>query len=1351
MTSETPFALEKLRPFLPETLVMALQHAPPEAPAWAAAGERLLTHLNACLPFVPAPVRAGLLRDPAQGRLPPLRPTGTLLCADLSGFTALSSELATAGREGSEAISSLMNRLFAALLDEVTVQGGGVIQFGGDALTALFDTADLGAAHAAHAAAAALAMQARMSDFAAVPTERGLFPLRLRIALHSGELFVAEVGDPDHSELVVTGPAIHRVVVAQERAAPGAVVLSAETRRALPDATVAVLGGELYELRDTPRIATPPAPTPAWQMGTPGPVTVAALLARIAAVQPFVPLALPERFSRLHAEGGEFRPVTVLFSDFYTFPDLPAQLAGSDPDLPLLGAVLNHYYTAIQRVVHSFGGTINKVDMAASGNRVLALFGAPVAHEDDPNRATEVVLALPTVLQEADNAVADLLAGRSGAMPILSFQPRIGIAAGTVFAGILGTPERHEYTVMGRTVNLAARMLAAAGPSEVLLTAAVYRTVNRRLWAEPLAPLIVKGVPEPVPVFRAGHARMAAASARHWVPIIGRSAELQQIVEVGTQALSPDSVAGGVIAVAGEAGIGKSRLAAEALRLLRMNRTLRVVGETCRSYEEMVPYSLFGRVLCQLLPVSTKVALQTLLDDLVPEWSRFAPLLHPLLGLPPGETPLTAALTAEGRRDRLTDLVRAIVPALADRRPLLLLLDDLQWADASSRALIDALTEELPGHPLLLLLVGRTLPHPVPPEGLPNHLALTLLPLNPTDSAALLQTLLGGEVPGELDRLVDHSAGMPFFLEETVRYLLDSGALRRSPDGRWLYLRPLSQEAVPARVEQMITARLDRLDEETRLLAQVAAVFGPQVSTRLLAQVPAAAAHLQVGLTRLTDAALLVQDEDGAAGEYRFKQGVTRDVTYSTMLFARRRELHAQAAAAIECVYADDLSGQQAVLAEHYQQAGDPAAAFSHFMVAAQTAQGRYAHAEALRLYPQALAVAAWTVDATLPPDPTQATPLYEGWGDLLALTGDYPVARERYEFLLRRVGGKLGPDQALQASALHRKLGSTYEHQGDMEQARTHLQIAAAGLAVLPSTPEVSLEQARVLSDLGWVGFRQGDLDQAQLYLEQALNAVLPLTDHPAAAGQQAAILNRLGGVAWNRGDLARAQSYVEQYLHSSEQSGNLADQAKALNNLALLLERQDRLMESIGSNLQALEINDQIGNRRMLAVGSLNVGYTFYCIEDYTAARRYLKQSIKWAGEVHDNHYQQVAYLNLGRVYTAMGEWAAAEEALQESLRRTQQLQIAGEELDVRVALGELALQRGDLSAADRVYQVSSALATDTTSEEYGRFQRLGAKIAQAHGDTAKAAELLTLNEALFLQLQNAVEVRRTRSLRA
>ncbi|MDQ2806274.1 MAG: tetratricopeptide repeat protein [Chloroflexota bacterium] len=816
--------------------------------------------------------------------------------------------------------------------------------------------------------------------------------------------------------------------------------------------------------------------------------------------------------------------------------------------------------------------------------------------------------------------------------------------------------------------------------------------------------------------------------------------------------LSSGAAAGGVIALAGEAGIGKSRLAAEALRLLRLNRTLRVVSETCRSYEEMVPYSLFGRVLCQLISMPIDAtALQALLDDLVPAWSRFAPLLHPLLGLPPGETPLTAALTAEGRRDRLTDLVRALVPALADRRPLLLLLDDLQWADASSWALIDALTEELPGHPLLLLLVARTLRDPATaPPDLPNSLTLTLLPLSAGDSTALLQTLLDGEVPGELDRLVDHSAGMPFFLEETVRYLLDSGALRRSPDGRWLYLRPVSQEAVPARVEQMITARLDRLDEETRLLAQVAAVFGPQVSTRLLAQVPAAATHLQRGLTRLTDAALLVQDEDGAADEYRFKQGVTRDVTYSTMLFARRRELHAQAATAIEHVYADDLSGQQAVLAEHYQQAGQPAVAFTHFMAAATQAQARYAHTEALRLYPQALAVALWTLDPTLPPDPAQATPLYEGWGDLLALTGDYPAARAQYEALLRLVGGKLSPDQALQAAALHRKLGSTYEHQGDMEQARTHLQIAAAGLAALPITPEVRLEQARVLSDLGWVGFRQGDLDQAQLYLEQALNTVLPLADHPAAAAQQAAILNRLGGVAWSRGDLARAQSYVEQYLHSSEQSGNLADQAKALNNLALLLKHQDRLDDAISYSLQTLAINEQIGNFRMLILGAINVGNMLYYNQDYQSAYSYLKKALDWSIEVHDLYHQHLACLNIGRVCMETGDWEAAAQSLSNALILAKQTQLQAAEVDAYTGLGEVALQRGDLIEALAIYNTANVLTIDKQSEEYGLFQRLAAKIAQAEGNYARADELLAANEILFSELQNRVEVRRTQALR-
>ena len=565
MNDWSPADRALLQALVPPPLVQALEHPAPSRAVVADLCARLEAALGALVPFVPAPVIDLHMIQPERGRISGLVLTGTVLAADLSGFTALSARLAAAGPRGSEEISALINRLFAALLEEVYTHGGGVIQFGGDGLTAFFDARRAGSHHAALGAAAALAMQARMAAFTAVPTSRGPFPLRLRIAVHSGQLFAAEVGDADHTELVVTGAVINRVVVAQERAAPGEVIISEETRRALPQAHLEPRWGRLYLLRElVGRVAPPSSFRVFWEPDPPTEATARTLLARIRAAQPFVPHRLPDRFLRVNAEGGEFRPVTIFFAQFYHLRkvlDLLELPAGFDQHTSLVGQVLDSYYTRTQTVVHHYGGTINKVDMASLGNRVLALFGAPVAHEDDPARAAQAALALRTVFAEADREVAALLREWGKAHPELrprlralskGFPQRIGIAGGTVFAGIIGTSQRHEYTVMGETVNLAARLLSATAEDEVLLTARTYRAVRHVVEAEPLPPLTLKGFSQPVPVWRGIQGR-SATTARRPGPLVGRVAEQHRMAALGRRAFGPEA-AGQVVALVGDAG-----------------------------------------------------------------------------------------------------------------------------------------------------------------------------------------------------------------------------------------------------------------------------------------------------------------------------------------------------------------------------------------------------------------------------------------------------------------------------------------------------------------------------------------------------------------------------------------------------------------------------------------------------------------------------------------------------------------------------------------------------------------------------------------------------------------------------
>jgi class 3 adenylate cyclase/tetratricopeptide (TPR) repeat protein len=1015
-------------------------------------------------------------------------------------------------------------------------------------------------------------------------------------------------------------------------------------------------------------------------------------------------------------------------------------------------------------VVHHYGGTINKVDMASFGNRVLALFGAPVTHEDDPVRAVQAAQALRMAFAEADREIVELLRDWGAAHPAQharlrglgkGFPQRIGIAEGTVFAGIIGTPQRHEYTAMGETVNLAARLLAASAEGEVLLTSRTYRAVQHMAEAELLPPVVLKGFSQPVPVFRATPGRGPAADRRRAAPLVGRAAERARLADLVRRAHSPEA-AGQVVALVGDAGVGKTRLAEEVLCDLQAGvPALLLARDTCQSFEQPMPYAPIGRLLRQMLRLpppgdapAQAAAVQQQLDVLVPLWSRFAPLLGPVLNVPIPDTALTAALTADQRRDRLHDLVVMLVFALAQHLPRVLVVDDLQWADASSLALIRRLANELAGQPILLLLIYRPTSSLTEPWGDPDHYStIALNELAPAESEELLRTLLDGEPPPELRPLLARMAGTPFFVEETVRYLLEAGVLRRNDSGAWVPAQAIDAITIPSRLEQLIVARLDRLDEETRTLAQVAAVIGLRFSEALLARVAGSQAGLQARLHELVDAAVLVRDARAPAPAYQFKHALIREVAYSSLLFARRHALHSQVAAAIEEMDAGDLASRHAVLAQHYYHAEQWERALPHFVAAADQAQARYAHREAVALYEQALAIALKGGGS-----PTNRKvlavrlPLHENLGDVLALTGEYARARSQYEALLPLLA-EGDVDHMVRRAAVQRKIGGTYEHEGDLEHTLTWLGQAVATIDSAPPGAAAQIEHATILSDIGWVHFRQGRLDEAERHLEQALALLTPL----GAYAEQAPILNRLGGIAWSRGAMDQARSYVEQCLAASERSGDLVGQARALNNLGILTGSQGQADDAIRYGLQAMEINERIGRRRERATAAINAGWAFYDREDHEQARHYFALAVRQASEIHDPYHQMLALLGLGRAWMALGRLDEAEAASREGQTLAAQLHLPGEELESRVALAEIALLRGDLAAALAEHAQGSPLATDPTTGEYARFQRLEALLAHAEGQTDRALDLLAASEALFVQLHNTPEATRTRQLRA
>lgn len=1351
-----------LKRVLPASTVQLLRETTLPAATAAALHRQLRKLLAAITPFVPSPILAAPARavsEAARGQYV----KGTILVSDLDGLRQLLAVQGT-GRYGSETTASVISDIFGALSAEIARHGGGVVKFIGDGLLALFDGDQLGDDHASWACAAALAMQSRLAELTDQPAHRGLAPLYLNVAAHSGRFGLIEVGDYEHRELLLTGHAMSRVMQVRAAAKRGETLISETTAQAAAGVEVAPELANIFRLKTAP---VPRAMSPTGSLsllaGAP-PDDLHQLAARIGSMQRYLPAGLPEHLLHAPTGGGDFRPVAILFGNFCNFGNLLALLELSallENDLAIIAQILNSHYTLVQNEVHRYGGAIHKVDMAPFGDRLMAVFGAPRAHEDDPLRAVQAAQAIRGGLDAANQQVAQDLRRWAATHPeqqrliqvlSLTFRMRAAIVSGAVFAGVVGTPERHEYTLIGETVQQAAQLLAHAYNNVVLLSESTYRTARSVVQSQPRLPLTLGGGARPVPIYELTPEPSAAETPQPHLPLVGRHNELAALLAAARAALI-ENQGSRVVVVTGEPGLGKTRLAEELGRApeLLAGGTL-MLHETCQSYEQAAPYAVTARLLSKLLralpslPInSEQLAELAQLEALLPDWARFFPLLAPLLGVFIPDTDVSRALAPEHRRERLHELIAALLRAAARNHPLALVVDDLQWADESSRALLAQLAQELGDASVLLALLYRS-PSAIeePWRELAQTSVIELDDLSADESTMFVQLALEGEPPQSLQPTLARAHGNPLLLEETLRYLQDSELLRRTAGGGWLYDGGRSSAVVPTEVERMMVARLDRADPLTREVAKLLAVMGQQTTAGLLSAVLHDQAEANVALDALVQSGLLVYDAVEAGVAYRYKHALLRDAIYESMLFAHRRDAHARLAEAIAIYHNNNLDSWRVVLAQHYQLAEQPEQAFPHFLAAAQQAQQRYANPEALTLYEQALATASQ-------PAPSSAVEtelgIYEPMGDIRALTGDYDGARSHYEALLRQLDAWPKPDAALYRARLQRKIGASYEQQGKLDAALPWLAKAREQVATLPRQRDSDIEQASILSGIGWLHFRRTELDEAQHQLEQALDYL----DGHDADDERTRILNRLAGLSWQRGDLALAKRYVQQSLAVSGNSGDLVGQANALANLSLLTNTEGHYEEAARCGEESLQLHERAGSRRGMTIVANNVGQAKYDGGQFAEAEEWFERAYGWAVETRDTYTIMLTLLNQGRALTLLGQEERAEHALRRSMFLAAQLEVAAVQLDCHVALAELALQRNNLDAAHREVQLGAVLNYDLESEEAGHLQRIMAMLVARQGDLPRALALLEATETLFRNLQSVPEVERTRKVRA
>ena len=1309
--------LPDLKRFLPVAFYEPMERIPSPADL-NAARDHLAALLDTAKTYLPRPV----IVEPQPTGVPKGQlQRGVFIFCDVSGFTPLSERLKMVSPQtAAERIAEIINSLFFDVVTALFNHGGDLLKFGGDAMLGVFpgDTPEQMAESALLAAQTGLAIQKVMEKYAEIDAAGEKRSLKIKCGIAAGPYFAAHIGTPPEPEkgqcgtmaYVTTGHTVNRTEVCQGYAAGGEVTLTQEvydligTRvQTAPVETEGEHGEKpegIYRLVSAPALEgehkrftleEPPEGETTAQ--------ITYLVERMRRLAPYMNSELIRRIvenPRNPRIAPDRRQVTVMFANYLGISDLVDALGEKNPEL--VTQHLNNYFVRMADIVEEYEGTVARMDQYAVGDRFIVFFGAPRAHEDDPVRAVYTALEMQQAMKQHFSALQT-------SEGIFRFRQRIGINTGVLFAGNAGAPNlRQEYTLMGDDINMAARLMSKSDWQEIFISDRTQERIAAYCETGDKGEMQVKGKSIPVHVYQLLRRRAEIGQARGIAgartTMIGRDEALQKLLAAGK---SLQSGRGGMVSVIGDSGLGKSRLLAEARARLAegdAQPNLRWIHVQGLSFSEQVGYWLAAQMVrgsLDLDPAESddKALLFSLWESgeklLGKEKARQAmPFLIHMVGLDlEGEWgQRVKSLDARVRQKQTLWAAREYFTALAAQGPVLVVIDDLHFADEASLALFQDLLQCTVQAPLLFCFLYRPLRdkgcwriHDFIENNFPRrHTEINISPLTRPQGEELLDQLLPGALLAETvrDEIHGKCAGNPFYIEEVVRSLIAGGAVIKTAGDAWQVTDKMASITVPGTLQGAIIARMDRLSEDVRQALQLAAVIGRRFQVEILDKLATQSAELADWLAQLERSDLILP-EQARPNAYIFPDALVQEVAYDNLLVQRRQQVHCRVGETLEEIFAaqaeqkgvpfEEIQAQECeLLAYHFRLSDHREKAVRYLELAGKRAQAGFANATAIQYYTELLGM----------------------------LEKDENAWQQRFDTLARRqrIYGLTGKQDArladlnamLESAQTHadafrtgdalNELADLYQSMGRYEEAKTTANEALtmkAGLADIDG-------QADALNTLGILEYFRGNYTESQPLLEQAVALRKQIADGEGEAWSTM----YLGMIHFMQGDFSAAARLHSHALELAETRQDMFQTGIHVTNLARVLLGLGDYAQAIEKLQHGLEMKTRIGDRMGQGFNLYLIGLALIYEGRLDEAETWLNCSKEVREQIKDSRGLSYCLHGLGLLALERQNWLEAVELLALAHQSRAGLGLKNETIESLSYLAKARLLAGDAAQA-------------------------------------------------------------------